>query len=60
MEVDQVSEIIPSGVGFHILKLLGRDEDHPLSPDAYLALQELALAEWVTQQRAAATVILAP
>jgi peptidyl-prolyl cis-trans isomerase C len=60
MEVGEISEVIPTGVGFHIIKVLERDEDHPLSPDAYLALQELALQEWVAAQRAAATVILAP
>lgn len=60
MEVGEVSEVIKTDVGYHIIKVLDRDEDHPLSPDAYLALQERALKDWVAQQRAAATVILAP
>ena len=60
MEVGEVSEIIHTDVGYHIIKVLERDENHPLSPDAYLALQEQALNDWITQQRAAATVILAP
>jgi peptidyl-prolyl cis-trans isomerase C len=60
MPVGDVSEIIHSGVGWHIIKVLEREEDRPLSPDAYLALQELALTDWVEQQRAAATVVLAP
>ena len=60
MQVDDVSEIIPSDVGYHIIKVLERDEDHALSPDAYLALQELALRDWVAQQRAAAAVVPAP
>jgi parvulin-like peptidyl-prolyl isomerase len=60
MQVGEVSEIIPSGVGYHIIKVLERDEDRPLSPDAYLAMQERALKDWVEQQRLAATVILAP
>jgi peptidyl-prolyl cis-trans isomerase C len=60
MAVGEVSEIIHTDVGYHILKVLERDEDHPLSPDAYLALQEQALKDWMAQQRAAATVILAP
>lgn len=60
MQVGEVSEIIHSGVGYHIIKLLGREPDHPLSPDAYLALQEIALKDWVAQQRAAAQVVLAP
>ena len=32
----------------------------PLSPDAYLAVQEAALRDWVSQQRSEATVVLAP
>jgi len=60
MPVGEVSEIIQSGVGYHIIKVLERDQEHPLSPDAYLALQELALKDWVAQQRAAAQVVLAP
>ena len=60
MQVGDVSEIIHTNVGYHIIKVLERDEDHPLSPDAYLALQERAIKDWVEQQRAAATVILAP
>ncbi len=30
------------------------------TPDAYLAVQEAALKDWVARQRAAATVVLAP
>jgi peptidyl-prolyl cis-trans isomerase C len=60
MQVGEVSEVIHTDVGYHILKLLDRDENHTLSPDAYLALQEQALKDWVTQQRAGASVVLAP
>jgi peptidyl-prolyl cis-trans isomerase C len=60
MPVGEVSEVIHTNVGYHIIKVLERDENHPLSPDAYLALQEQALKDWVAQQRAAATVVLAP
>lgn len=60
MQVGDVSEVIHTDVGYHIIKLLGREEDRPLSPDAYLALQEVALKDWVAEQRAAAAVVLAP
>jgi peptidyl-prolyl cis-trans isomerase C len=60
LSVGQHSEVIPTDVGFHILRVLARDPEHPLSPDAYLALQELALKNWIEEQRQQATIILAP
>ncbi len=60
MQVGDVSDIIQTEVGFDIIKVLERDPQHPLSPDAYLAMQELALSDWVTSQRAAATIVMGP
>jgi parvulin-like peptidyl-prolyl isomerase len=60
LQVGQVSDVIQTQAGFHIIKVLARDPQHPLSPEAYLALQELALKDWVAKQRAAAKVVLAP
>ena len=54
------SDVIPTNVGYHIVKSLEKDPDRPLSPDAYLALQELALKNWVEEQRQQANVVLAP
>ena len=54
------SDVIATEVGFHILRVLERDPARALSPDAYLALQELALKKWIEAQRASATVVLAP
>jgi len=54
------SDVIATDVGFHILRILARDPARPLSPDAYLALQELALRKWTEEQRQQANVVLAP
>ena len=54
------SDVIATDVGFHIVRVLERDPARPLSPDAYLALQEQALKKWVQEQRATANVVLAP
>ncbi len=51
LQPGQVSEIIVSRVGYHIIKVLERDPRRPLSPDALLRLQELALSRWVEQRR---------
>ncbi len=60
LQVGQFSGVIQTEAGFHIIKVLERDANHPLSPDAYLAMQELALKDWISQQRAEAAVVLAP
>ncbi|MFT3892325.1 MAG: peptidylprolyl isomerase [Anaerolineales bacterium] len=60
LQVGAHSDVIATDVGFHILRVLERDPARPLSPDAYLALQEQALKKWVADQRTAANVVLAP
>ncbi len=60
LQVGQYSDVIQTAEGFSIIKVLERDTNHPLSPDAYLALQQLALNDWVSKARAAASVVLAP
>ncbi len=54
------SDVIATDVGFHIIRVLERDPNHSLSPDAYLALQELALKKWIDEQRQKAAIVLAP
>ena len=60
LEVGQYSDVITTDVGFHIVRILARDPSRPLSPDAYLALQELALKNWIEEQKTQATIALAP
>jgi peptidyl-prolyl cis-trans isomerase C len=60
LEVGQYSDVITTDVGFHIVRVLARDPNRPLSPDAMLALQELALRNWVEEHKQSADVVLAP
>jgi peptidyl-prolyl cis-trans isomerase C len=60
LEPGQYSDVIASEVGYHILMVVERDSQHPLSPDAYLVMQEKALGDWLTQKRAESDVVLAP
>lgn len=60
LEVGGHSDVIATDVGFHIVRILARDPNRPLSPDATLSLQELALRKWVAEQRLQANVVLAP
>lgn len=51
------SDVIATDVGFHIVRILERDPQRPLSPDAYLSLQELALKKWIAEQSQQATIV---
>lgn len=60
LTVGQYSDVITTDVGFHIVRILERASNRPLSPDALLSLQELALRKWIEEQRTQANVVLAP
>jgi len=60
LAVGEHSDVIATDVGFHIVRVLERDMGRPLSPDATLALQEMALKNWIEAQRQQAEVVLAP
>lgn len=60
LQPGQYSDVVATDVGFHIVKVLARDPNRPLSPDAYLALQEQTLKKWVEEQKQFANVVLAP
>jgi peptidyl-prolyl cis-trans isomerase C len=59
LQPGQFSEVIPSAVGFHIIYIVERGP-HLLSPDALLVLQGRAVTDWVSQQRAQASIALTP
>ena len=60
LQVGAHSDVITTNVGFHILRVLEKDPNRPLSPDALLALQDLALKKWIDDQRQQAKIVLAP
>ena len=60
LNVGEYSDVIATEVGFHIVRILEHDPNRPLSPDALLSLQELALKQWVEEQRTQASVVLSP
>jgi len=59
LQAGQFSEVIQSAVGFHIIYIVERGP-HLLSPDALLVLQGRAVADWVSQQRAQASIVMSP
>ncbi|WP_322508923.1 hypothetical protein, partial [Anaerolinea sp.] len=52
----EVSEIIQTELGYHILQVLERETDRPLAPDARLTLQRKALEAWLQQARSQAQI----
>jgi peptidyl-prolyl cis-trans isomerase C len=51
LQPGQYSQVINTKIGYHILYLVERDENHSLQPDARMALQENTLHEWINEQR---------
>ncbi len=61
LQPDQFSAVIQSAIGYHIVFVIERDPQHPLNPEARLALQAQALRDWLKQQRASSQInILQP
>lgn len=59
LQPGQFSDVIETQVGFHIVTVIERGA-HVLSPDALMVLQEQAVRDWLSQQRAQASIVLAP
>jgi peptidyl-prolyl cis-trans isomerase C len=59
LQVGAYSDVIATDAGFHIFKAVERGE-HPLTPDALLTIQELALKNWVVERRAKSEIVLVP
>jgi peptidyl-prolyl cis-trans isomerase C len=59
LQAGSYSDVIATDAGFHIFKAVERG-DHPLTPDALLTVQELALMSWVAEQRAKSEIVLVP
>jgi parvulin-like peptidyl-prolyl isomerase len=56
----ETSGVIESGLGYHIVRVIERGE-HPLTSDARLILQRLAVDEWLAARRSQVEIeILAP
>ena len=60
LEPGQYSDVIATEVGYHILLVVERDSQHPLSPDAYLVMQERALGDWLSQERTESEIVTSP
>jgi len=59
LEPGKYSDIIQDNVGFHIIMLIERQADRPLSPDEILTLQNRAVEDWLADRRQRSNIVLA-
>jgi peptidyl-prolyl cis-trans isomerase C len=51
LEPGKYSDVIETPLGYHILLVIERDAQHPLTSDARMSLQEKALSTWLDERR---------
>jgi len=56
LQPGQYSTVIQSAIGYHIIYVIERDPQHPLSVDARRKLQDAALTKWLQDARAASAI----
>ena len=58
LQPGEYSQVIETSVGFHIIQVMERESDRPLSPEARLVWQERALQDWVAMQREESNIVI--
>ena len=56
LQPGEYSDVIKSAIGYHIIYVIDRDPQHPLSVDGRRILQEAALTKWLEAARAASSI----
>jgi peptidyl-prolyl cis-trans isomerase C len=51
LQPGEITSVVQTTAGFHILQVLEKEPQYPLTPNARLALQRVALDEWLTNRR---------
>lgn len=51
LQPGEFTQIIETMLGFHIVQMIERDPNHPLSPGAYQVLQIQAIENWLIERR---------
>lgn len=59
LQPGQYSQVVQTDAGYHILYVVERDAEHPLSADARLTLQAQSLQQWLQARRAESQIEIA-
>lgn len=60
LQPEEISAVIETRLGFHIIQVIERDELRPLDSDARLIWQTRALADWLAGRRAESQIEISP
>lgn len=61
LQPGEYTEVIETMLGFHIVQVIERDPQHPLSPGAYQTFQVQAVEDWLIERRSQSNIqILLP
>lgn len=58
LQPGELSDIIESHIGYHILQVIERDPNRPLEPGMRLALKEKALQDWLEMRRNQSEIVI--
>ncbi len=58
LQVGEFSGIVETLAGYHIVQLLERQADRPLSPEALLVLQARAIQDWLRERRQRSQIVI--
>jgi parvulin-like peptidyl-prolyl isomerase len=56
LSVGQISDVVPSAMGYHIVQVQERVQDKPLTEESWQALREATFRDWVAELWASANV----
>lgn len=56
LEAGQHTPVLQSAIGYHIIQVIERNANQPLSPDALLFVQTQAIREWISERRASSQI----